>query len=244
MTSFSQKTYYEVLEISPDSQSIDVKKAYRKLALKHHPDRNNGSAESTERFKEIGEAYEVLSDKSRRAEYDRSLSSPFHTGTPGRTTPHDGGMSSTPYGRTRDPFAQFNDLFRNDPFFQEAFRDMDDVFSQKFQGKRTRSQTTGGQQKQGWVPWLLNKCGIDFQMTTTTSTPGGGFSTSSYSSKTGAAATYTDRKTKSYIDEDGQRVMVQSLERDGNRIEDKYVGQRLVERRVNGVIEPLERIKE
>ncbi|KAL7544181.1 hypothetical protein ACHAWF_007564 [Thalassiosira exigua] len=68
-----KRNHYEVLEISNDAKLIDIKKAYRRLALKHHPDRNNGSAESTERFKEISEAYAVLSDTSSRINYDASL---------------------------------------------------------------------------------------------------------------------------------------------------------------------------
>ncbi len=63
--------YYELLEVPRDADTEQIKKAYRKLAMKYHPDRNNGSEEAAERFKEISEAYEVLRDPERRARYDR-----------------------------------------------------------------------------------------------------------------------------------------------------------------------------
>ena len=63
--------YYETLGISRDAGEDEVKKAYRRLAVKYHPDKNDGSKEAEERFKEISEAYEVLSDPERRARYDR-----------------------------------------------------------------------------------------------------------------------------------------------------------------------------
>jgi molecular chaperone DnaJ len=63
--------YYERLGIGRDATTEDVKKAYRKLALKYHPDRNEGSADAEARFKEVTEAYEVLRDPEKRATYDR-----------------------------------------------------------------------------------------------------------------------------------------------------------------------------
>ena len=63
--------YYDLLGVSRDASDEEIKKAYRKLALKYHPDRNDGSKESEERFKEITEAYEVLRDSEKRAAYDR-----------------------------------------------------------------------------------------------------------------------------------------------------------------------------
>jgi len=63
--------YYELLEISKDANEAQIKKAYRKLALKYHPDRNQGDKEAEEKFKLVNEAYQVLSDPQKRATYDR-----------------------------------------------------------------------------------------------------------------------------------------------------------------------------
>lgn len=64
-------TYYEILEINPDAKQIEIKKAYRTLALKFHPDKNLGDLEAEAKFKSINEAYEVLSDESKRTKYDK-----------------------------------------------------------------------------------------------------------------------------------------------------------------------------
>ena len=63
--------YYETLGVSREADPDEIKKAYRKLAMEHHPDRNAGSTEAEARFKELSEAYEVLKDPQRRAAYDR-----------------------------------------------------------------------------------------------------------------------------------------------------------------------------
>lgn len=66
-----KRDYYEVLGLAKGASDDDIKKAYRKLAMKHHPDRNQGDKESENRFKEAKEAYEVLSDAQKRAAYDQ-----------------------------------------------------------------------------------------------------------------------------------------------------------------------------
>src|SRR5438270_7519668 len=63
--------FYSVLGVPRGASDDDIKKAYRKLAMQFHPDRNNGSAEAEEKFKQITEAYDVLRDPQKRAAYDR-----------------------------------------------------------------------------------------------------------------------------------------------------------------------------
>ncbi|MCW4467786.1 DnaJ domain-containing protein [Flavobacterium sp. MFBS3-15] len=79
------KDYYKILGIAPASSSAEIKKAYRLLALRHHPDRNEGDTTSEERFKEIAESYEILGDSSRRQDYDYLLANP---GKAIHTDPH------------------------------------------------------------------------------------------------------------------------------------------------------------
>jgi molecular chaperone DnaJ len=67
----SKRDYYEVLGVERTSTEVEIKRAYRTLAVKHHPDKNPGDAESEEKFKEAAEAYSVLSDSQKRASYDR-----------------------------------------------------------------------------------------------------------------------------------------------------------------------------
>jgi len=71
---FLEKDFYKVLDVSKDASADDIKKSYRKLARKYHPDANKGDSASEERFKEISEAYNVLSDQKRRKEYDEARS--------------------------------------------------------------------------------------------------------------------------------------------------------------------------
>src|SRR5579875_2424370 len=65
------RDYYEVLGVPRNASEADIKKAYRKLARQYHPDRNPGDKQAEARFKEVQEAYEVLNDKAKRAQYDR-----------------------------------------------------------------------------------------------------------------------------------------------------------------------------
>lgn len=71
MADTNKRDYYEVLGVEKGASAEDIKKAYRKAAMKYHPDRNPGDKEAEEKFKEVGEAYEVLSDDDKRARYDQ-----------------------------------------------------------------------------------------------------------------------------------------------------------------------------
>ena len=66
-----KRDYYEVLGLQKGASEEEIKKAFRKLALKYHPDRNPGDKEAEEKFKEINEAYSILSDSDKKAKYDR-----------------------------------------------------------------------------------------------------------------------------------------------------------------------------
>ncbi|MEQ8369109.1 MAG: DnaJ domain-containing protein, partial [Alphaproteobacteria bacterium] len=64
------RDYYEVLGVARDADADTVKKAYRKLAMEHHPDRNKGDAKAEQRFKDVNQAYDVLKDPQKKAAYD------------------------------------------------------------------------------------------------------------------------------------------------------------------------------
>src|SRR5262245_60511571 len=96
----AKRCYYEVLEVERQAGDGDLKAAFRKLAMKWHPDRNPGDKSSEARFKEINEAYEVLKDPDKRAAYDRFGHAAFEHGGPGG-----------PGGFGTDFGSAFSDLF-------------------------------------------------------------------------------------------------------------------------------------
>ncbi|GGA77057.1 chaperone protein DnaJ [Edaphobacter acidisoli] len=96
--------YYEVLSVSRDASDQEIKTAYRKLAMKFHPDRNPNNPDAEERFKECGEAYSVLSDADKRAAYDRYGHAAFQ-GAAGGGNPFAGGFAGQDLGDI------FGDLF-------------------------------------------------------------------------------------------------------------------------------------
>ena len=70
MKNLANKDYYEVLGVSRDASQDEIKKAFKKLAIKYHPDKNQGNKEAEEKFKEVNEAFQVLSDPEKRQRYD------------------------------------------------------------------------------------------------------------------------------------------------------------------------------
>ena len=76
----AKRDYYEILGVNKSASQEDIKKAYRKLALKFHPDKNKGDKKSEEKFKEASEAYHVLSDNKRKANYDQFGHAAFESG--------------------------------------------------------------------------------------------------------------------------------------------------------------------
>ena len=83
------KDYYKILGVSRSASIIEIKQAYRKLALKHHPDKNGGSPAAEERFKEIAEAYKVLSDEQKRKEYNAQISGGVNPTSPFTKSPEE-----------------------------------------------------------------------------------------------------------------------------------------------------------
>ncbi|MEM6850514.1 MAG: DnaJ domain-containing protein, partial [Pseudomonadota bacterium] len=114
----SKADYYETLGVGRDADAGAVKSAFRKLAMQYHPDRNPGDEDAELKFKEIGEAYDVLSDADKRAAYDRFGHAAFENGAGGGAGAGFGGFSS----------ASFSDVF-------------DDLFGE-FMGSR-RGQSRG-----------------------------------------------------------------------------------------------------
>ncbi|MBD5186943.1 MAG: molecular chaperone DnaJ [Bacteroidales bacterium] len=106
-----KRDYYEVLGVKKDATADEIKKAYRKMAIKYHPDKNPGDKEAEEKFKEAAEAYDVLSDSEKRAKYDRFGHNMGPQGFGGGSY-GGGGFGGFGGGMSmEDIFAQFGDIF-------------------------------------------------------------------------------------------------------------------------------------
>jgi curved DNA-binding protein len=120
--------YYQVLGLKKDATPAEIKRAYRKLAVKYHPDKNPGDKGAEEKFKEINEAYAVLSDPQKRGQYDQFGSTGFH-----------------------ERFSQ-EDIFRGfdvGDLFKDAGFGTDDIFSRIFGGGFHRGGGFGGGRRRG-----------------------------------------------------------------------------------------------
>jgi curved DNA-binding protein len=104
----SNSDYYQVLNVSPEASSEEIKRAYRKLALQTHPDRNPGDARAEEHFKQINEAYGVLSDPQKRTQYDQYRNLGYQ---PGRTQGTGFGYSQEEIFKDFFTSGQANDVF-------------------------------------------------------------------------------------------------------------------------------------
>jgi len=139
----ADRDYYSVLGVSRNATPDEIKKAYRKLAVKYHPDKNPGDKEAENRFKEINEAYAVLSDPEKKAQYDQFGSTGFH-----------------------QRFSQ-EDIFRGfnvDDLFKDAGFGTEDIFSRIFGGFHRQS---GGRTRRGYAGgfgFAMPRKGEDYTM--------------------------------------------------------------------------------
>ena len=125
----NKRDYYEVLGVKKDSSAEEIKKAYRKAAMKYHPDRNPGDKEAEAKFKEVGEAYEVLSDDGKRSRYDQF-------GFAGVDPNYGAGAGGAGYGP--GGFGGFG-----------GFGDFGDIFSEFFGGGSSRGGTSQNAPRRG-----------------------------------------------------------------------------------------------
>lgn len=108
----AKRDYYEVLGLEKGASAEEIKKAYRKMAVKYHPDKNPGDKTAEEKFKELGEAYEVLSEPQKRAAYDQYGHAAFD---------RRGGGFGGGGGGFHDPFEIFREVFGGGSIFEDLF---------------------------------------------------------------------------------------------------------------------------
>ena len=130
-----KRDYYEVLGVSKTATADEIKSAYRKLAMKYHPDRNPGNKEAEEKFKEAAEAYDVLHDAEKRQRYDQFGHAGMNGGAGGFGGFGGGGMNM------EDIFSMFGDIFGGHSGGGGGFGGFEDLFSG---GRRQRQQDSNG----------------------------------------------------------------------------------------------------
>ncbi|UII31020.1 J domain-containing protein [Fulvivirga ulvae] len=139
------KDYYKILEIDKKASASDIKKAYRKLAVKYHPDKNPGDKKAEEKFKEIGEAYEVLKDPEKRKKYDQLGSNWRHFRESGG---QNGDFDWSRYASGQQSGYTYYQGDANDIFGNTNFSDFfETIFggSSRATGNRRRQSTPSGQ---------------------------------------------------------------------------------------------------
>jgi molecular chaperone DnaJ len=152
----TKRDYYEILGVQKGASAEEIKKAYRKVAIQFHPDKNPGNKEAEEKFKEAAEAYEVLSDSEKKAQYDRF----------GHRRPGGGGFSHDM--SMDDIFSQFGDIFGGGPF--ESFFGGGQGRSRQRKGsnlriklKLTLDEIANGVEKKIKVHRLMRAEGVTFK---------------------------------------------------------------------------------
>ena len=141
------KDYYKVLGVERNASEDDIRKAYRKLAMQYHPDRNPNDKQAEERFKEINEAYQVLSDSKKRAHYDRLGSDYSNWQRRGGQGDFDWGQYEGFPGGVRVEYGDIDDLFGGAGGFSDFFRT---IFGRGAEGVGTGTRTRSRQQPQGY----------------------------------------------------------------------------------------------
>lgn len=137
----TKRDYYEVLGVGRNASDDEIKKAYRKLALKYHPDRNPGDKEAEAKFKEATEAHEVLSDKQKRARYDQFGHAGVNTGAGGGNPFGNGNPFGGAYNFSGNPFGggSYSQSFS----FNGVNIDLEDIFDSMFGGGGRRRRNRG-----------------------------------------------------------------------------------------------------
>ncbi len=150
------KDYYKILEISRNADETEIKKAYRKLAMQYHPDRNQGDKKSEEKFKEIAEAYAVLSDDAKRTKFESFMGSKAKASQKKTTRKKTTRKKSTKKASQKTTQKKTT----REDIFEEAYEDVSsgkyddsfsDFFNQIFNKKNKHSKSTVGEDVRGKI---------------------------------------------------------------------------------------------